>query len=310
MIRTWDGRGGSGKSFAAVAYLYNRYKQGRAIYSNTPLVDLRIKWRQDLNSGMGMWVPVNAMTFGIDWADGYVRTLDEILHLDNCDVFLDEMYAWVNSRNHRDIPQSFCNFLAQDRREGVDLVATHRNFDGLPKEVRENTCERSRSTRMGPYIIQEVFDPQVPAERVKRYLLVSPSIYDLYQTYARVGDRYGKGYGLGKRTGYMSSQGSRRLIDLNEYGPNGIDIKVTPKQLLCLRRKFGDEHCGYYRIERKVGRKYFTPAVSYVQGPCRPNLKHPAYDAFVIKRGHVAQGAIGSTNFLSDHKPVTVSIYR
>lgn len=310
MIRCWVGRGGAGKSYAATRYLRMRYNQGRAIYSNTPLIDLRVKWRPDLGL-FGMWVPVNAETFGIDWADGYIYTLQEILTLDNCDVFLDEFASWLSSRDSKDVPPEFSRFLAQDRREGVDLVATHRTFNGLVKEVRDNTAEVSKCYRFGPLSVQRVYDPDEPTDVVYRWLGINSSIYDLYQTHARVGDRFGNNYGLGKRKGYVSAAGGRSLIRLDEYGPHKISIYVRPEQLTCLRRKFGDEHVGFYRQEVEVGEKYKTKVARYVSAFNACNYyHHVTYDLLSRKRGIAGVGAEGSTNFAMQHKAVNASLYR
>lgn len=282
MIRAFVGRGGSGKTFAAVRYLWGRWKRGRAIYSTTPLIDLRVKFDKEKR----MWLPVNAVSYGLDWADGYLNKISDVIDKDNCDVFLDELAAWLPAKDYNDIPPEFMRFLAQDRREGVDMVWTHRTFDGVIPEMRRNTAEVSRGMRFGPMIIQKVYDPDTPKDTATRVLFVSPKVYDLYQTLARVGDRNGEGGGLGKRTGYrFVGTDGREMVLLQNYGPHKISIYVRPEQYTCLLRKFGAEAMGVQRVDAPIPKYRESSGVCAWAG-------HATYDYLMKKRGHLGPGSV------------------
>lgn len=249
MIMADVGRGGSGKTYNATRRLRRLYKAGRDIVSNTPLVDLRVQW--DAEQG---WHPVDPESFGLDWAVDYVKTFEEIYDLDNCEVLLDEVAAWMPSHLHTRMPEEVRRFLAQDRREGVNIHWTHRTTRVF-HELLENTAEIVRWERFGPLLHGIAFDPEDrDAERkgIHRWGMVTPQHYDLYQTLARVGNAKGEGYGLGKRTGYKASGRDANLRILRDYGPHGHSLFVRPAQLSCLMRKFDPEYLGFRRESRRL----------------------------------------------------------
>ncbi len=253
MIKGTVGRGGAGKSFVTVKRLWAAHKRGRTIYANTPLVDFRVKFVKqgplfDSYSGLRItypaWIPVDNDTFGLDWAEGYVFRFEEMYDLDNCEVLLDELASWMPSHKHSTIPDEVRRFLAQDRREGVNIHWTHRTTRVF-HEVLENTAELVRCQRYGPIIHMRSVDPEDKAGKaLHKFTAVSPLVHDLYQTFVRVGNAQGEGYGLGKRKGYKAS-GS--LIQLHDYGPHGHELYCRREHIVCLLRKFGPEFIGIER---------------------------------------------------------------
>jgi hypothetical protein len=247
-------------------------QRGRLIYSNTPLVDLRVKFVQQgpvfcSHSGLRIsypaWIPVDNATFGVDWAEGYVFKFEELYDLDNCEVLLDELASWMPSHKHSQIPDEVRRFLAQDRREGVNTWWTHRTTRVF-HEVLENTADLVRCSRYGPVIHLKSVDPEDKSGKaVHKFMSVQPQIYDLYQTFARVGAANGEGYGLGKRKGY---QASGALIKLHDYGPHGHDLFVRRPHLVCLIRKFGPSFVGLQREDAAAfgssRPRYFLAGVS------------------------------------------------
>lgn len=241
MIKGTTGRGGSGKSLCTVARLWQMHQKGRPVWSNTPLVDLRVK----RHSSSGLWLPVNAASFGEYWSGGKVTQFSDIYDLDNCEVLLDEIASWMPSHKHQQIPDEVRRFLAQDRREGVNVWWTHRT-QRIFHEVLENTAEVTACQRYGPWIVATSVDPQDRAGKgVRRIYTVKPELYDLYQTFARVGTSSGEGYGLGKRLGY----GGHNLRVVQCWGDQEWDIYVRPEQFACLMRKFGPERLRLRREE-------------------------------------------------------------
>jgi hypothetical protein len=248
MIKGVVGRGGSGKTFFTVNRLWRLFKAGRDIYSNTPLVDLRVRWYRTPNGFQ--WIPVDCETFGKSWASGYIKTFEDIYALDNCEVFLDELGSWMPHRSKAiAIPEEVRRFLAQDRREGVNIHWTHRTTQVFP-DVLANTAEITRCQRYAMFVVGQSFDPEDRAEKVGRrnVLMVSPHVYDLYQTLARVGNGSGEGFGLGGRKAYRSSDG---LIALNAFGEHSLDIFVNPRQNTVLLRMFGPEKMFNWRVEER-----------------------------------------------------------
>lgn len=255
MIRGTVGRGGSGKSLTTVARLHALYKKGREIISNTPLIDLRVR-KCMLPDGSQGWLPVNAATFGTSWAAGYVTTFSSIYDLDNCEVFIDEMGAWMPKKDHAKIPDEVTRFLNQDRREGVNLWWTHRTTRVF-YEVWDNTAELTRCTRYGPFVRMEQSDPESPADKpVTKWEQVKPELFDLYDTYAKVGNASGEGYGQGKRINYSGkSTGRYWQGELETVDGRSLFAKIPLRegQVVCMIRKFGPDSVGLLREENRSG---------------------------------------------------------
>lgn len=221
------GLGGRGKTLSTVARLWKKYKEGRPIWSNTPLVDLRLKF----DHNKGCYVPYDDETFGESWAENYVYNVDDVLKACDCELLLDELGAWLPADEHKDIPRSFRRLITQDRRNGLNIWWTYRHTR-VWNEIRDNTVEYRYCYRYGPMIFQRCVDAEdAKGKPVYAWFWVEPSVFDLYQTWAEVGDRNGKGYGVG-------SMASKRGLVLTGWGPHDLTISVKPEQLKCLRRKF------------------------------------------------------------------------
>jgi hypothetical protein len=249
MIRGTIGRGGSGKTLSTIARLWHLFKTGRDIVSNTPLIDLRVRY---VEAPFGwMWVPVDTATFGKSWASAYVHRFEDVYDLENCEVLIDEMGAWMPSDQHRSMPEEIRRFLSQDRREGVNVWWTHRTTKVF-HQVRDNTSDLARCSRYGPFIVAESADPETPDEKpVKKYYRVDPNLYDLYDTYARVGSATtGEGYGVGNRAMYGGGEAVAYyecVLPCVNGGHVGCKIRLRPGQAEALTRMYGFEAVGLYR---------------------------------------------------------------
>lgn len=258
------GAGGLGKTIYTVRELWHRYKHGRDIVSNTPLIDLRVKrvFPKQFWGGLfslfqprseQIWVPVDPSTFGRSWAVGYIMKFDDLYNLDECECLIDEMGAWMPAHKHMAIPEEVRRFLAQDRREGVNIWWTHRT-SRVFNVVLDSTIEIAEMDRYGPWIIATLVDPQnrAPNKRpLRKHFFVSPMLYDLYDTFARVGDgATGKGYGVGKRKLYAGAkQAAYYQCELPCVGGEvmGCKIRLRYEQKECLIRMFGLKSVGLYR---------------------------------------------------------------
>lgn len=240
------GRGGSGKSLCKIAELWKMYKQGRDIVSNSPLIDLRV-YRDE----RGNWRPLDKELFGESWASGYIRTFSDIYELDNCEVLMDEIGAWLPAHKHQQIPDEVRNFLAQDRREGVNVHWTHRTTKVF-HEVLSNTAWITRCYRYGGWVFTLSWDPEEKGMKKERgFMVVNPNIYSLYQTYYRIGPPDDKalttsrrGYGLGKRSGY----GGKELTTMVQRFHNfDMEFYLSPEQKAVWAWKYGPGSLGWAR---------------------------------------------------------------
>ena len=130
---------------------------------------------------------------------------EDIYALDNCECLIDEIGSWMPNHKHKEIPEGVRRFLAQDRREGVNIHWTHRTTRVF-HEVLDNTAEIAFCQRWGPLIIVRTHDPEEKDARASReFLIVNPGVYHRYDTFARVGSpEDAEGYGQGKRKAYAS----------------------------------------------------------------------------------------------------------
>lgn len=227
------GLGGRGKTLSTVARLWKKYKEGRPIWSNTPLVDLRLKF----DSSSGRYFPYDLETFGESWAEHYVYDVDGVLKARDCELLLDELGAWLPADEHKDIPRAFRRLITQDRRNGLNIWWTYRHTR-VWNEIRDNTCEYRfcyKYTILPTFpslILQRSYDADdMKGKPLYYWFWVEPSVFDLYQTFAEVGGRDGKGYGLG-------ALATKRGLVLERWGPHDLTISVRPEQLRCLREKF------------------------------------------------------------------------
>lgn len=233
------GHGGRGKTLSVVHRLWKRFKSGREIWSNTPLVDKRVRW----NSSLKKWVPYDPKTFGLSWASRYVYTVEDVLDAAECDLLLDELGAWVPSDEHKTIPRSFRRLITQDRRNGLNIFWTYRH-EGVWKEIRDNTVEIRRTYRYLWWIFQRNEDCEDrKGKPLWAVFIVHPSVYDLYETFAQVGDRNGQGYGVGSR----AIRDGRVL--LTNWTEHGLTISLTPRQWEAFVHHFGYEALGMQNPE-------------------------------------------------------------
>lgn len=227
------GHGGRGKTLSTVARLWKLYKQGRPIWSNTPLVDLRIRWDGSKP------VPVDKKTFGKSWAVNYVQSIEDVLKARDCELLLDEVGAWVPADEWKEIPKSFRRLITQDRRNGINIYWTYRHTR-IWNELRDNTIEfRYTYKYLQYFIVQRCIDAENPkAKPVYDWFRVEPETFQLYQTWAEVGDRNGDGYGMGA----LASRRGFRIVE--NWGDHGLTLSVTQNQWLALLDQYGPEALG------------------------------------------------------------------
>jgi hypothetical protein len=285
MIKGTWGRGGSGKSLVTVSKLWKEFCAGRDIISNTPLIDLAVKRfpnpnRTYLNPSKYIWMPLSPKTFGRSWAAGYVMKFEDVYDLDNCECLIDEMGAWMPNHKWKTIPDEVRRFLAQDRREGVNLWWTHRTTR-IFNDVLDNTAAMTFCQRWGPVVIARTYDPEEKTSKgSKTFHFVRPSVFQRYDTYAKVGDpEKGDGYGKGKRALYSGSGNSSGFhytgyLETVTGDRLGFDIALSEGQAEALVRVFGPEVVGIHRLGARAGalqsgRKLpgGCPLVKYGKGP-------------------------------------------
>jgi Zonular occludens toxin (Zot) len=191
VVEGYDGRPGAGKTCSMVWRAWQQHERfGREVYANIPLIDRRPESR----------------TYGKSWGAGdRLRTLDEALKLDNCLILLDEVHVWAPSQEWQNIPPEMKIWLAQHRKNGLDIWWTAQSSARVYNVIRELTATCWSASRFGPLTILKGRDPETKEDLGKKYLLIRPEIYNLYDTAYMVGTRDGDGAGRGTALRYAAN---------------------------------------------------------------------------------------------------------
>lgn len=219
-----QGVNGAGKTAFAVQELWEKYKNGRRIFSTTPLIDTRT----NLKTGF----PVNTRTYGKPWAK-HIKTFEELLAVTNGEVLLDEGDGWFDARKWAGLTDERRRYFTQHRKNGLNIWITAPDVDNLDKVIRGlfwvvyhiGSWSQAIPLGGGRYIpglsIVRGFNPARTSLTGKktiesvRILWLRPEIFNLYDTAFRVGDGAGLANSKGAGTRYvLSGLGALRPIDL------------------------------------------------------------------------------------------------
>jgi hypothetical protein len=188
-VEGYSGRPGAGKTCTMVARAFAAKKRGRRVFANIPLVDNRlVAEREYFFFGNKSIVPANARTYGRSWSDGQLNSLAEVMELDNALILLDEVHLWVPSTEWKSIPLDFRMFLAQQRKDGIDIWWTAQHEARVFNVIRELTWILWRCERYGPVSYMRGKDPESGEDYGSRYVWMGPDVWGLYDTTFKVGD--------------------------------------------------------------------------------------------------------------------------
>jgi hypothetical protein len=87
--------------------------------------------------------------------------------------------------------------LAQSRKQGVDLLYTAQAFQGVDAIIRRLTAVVHKCERWGPLIRVRETDGTSGEYLCTHWTRLKPAVWELYDTYAIVGNSAGEGGGLG-----------------------------------------------------------------------------------------------------------------
>lgn len=210
MVEGYTGRPGSGKTSTMVARAWKAKERGRRILANIPLVDNRKRrTREYWFFGRLSISPADERTYGKPWSDGLVTSIEEIIHADNALILLDEVHMWLGSDAWKSIGFEVRQFLAQQRKEGVDIWWTAQSAGRVFNVIRELTATSWSCQRYGPLTQLIGTDPETKEAMGKRWLMQSPEVWALYNTTFKVGDGRGTAGTLGTNERYARQEAAR-----------------------------------------------------------------------------------------------------
>lgn len=199
----FTGQEGSGKSLKMAEYIYyildnNAYylkKTGipRPIWTNTPLSADFVA----LAKSKG--IPV------ISWTD-----LSDIEGLTGCDIVIDEIGTYLDSRLWTDLPLSFRRWLSQCNKNGVNIIGTSQDFAQVDKSFRRLTSKLYYITKIigsrrphytlppvsfpyGLFIMRDIDpksykedDPKIDKTGLPHFFLLKKKYFSIFDTNAEV----------------------------------------------------------------------------------------------------------------------------
>jgi hypothetical protein len=185
MIIEIDGATGSGKTWLMVRLARKEWKKGTAIYTNFP-----INFSEN-NTDIFRW-----------------HQLDELYHLNNGIILIDEATKLMEARRWASLPLSFAEKIAQHRHHLLDIYVATQDLGHIDIRVRTNIHERyscasifrlPRNERVKPFlqlirIIKRIRVMNEEGNRVswtkignRMYFISRFFTKDYYSTYADIG---------------------------------------------------------------------------------------------------------------------------
>jgi hypothetical protein len=111
MFNLYTGVPGSGKTLLSIIELYEHLINGKTVYSNT-----WINWKGDNLH--------------------YYNDLEDIIHIRDSVLFIDEVGSIMNAREWAETPKSVRNFLQLHRHYRVDIIANTQHASFVEKSAR------------------------------------------------------------------------------------------------------------------------------------------------------------------------------
>lgn len=172
-IIIFEGEQGSGKTIAAVQYIYEEMrKYPLAQFS----ANIDVKGQTEL-----------------------LEDIDQILETDNGIYgqlnLLDEVQNWFNSNESKNVPVEFVGEICQQRKQAKAIIGTTQRFNRMSKQLRQETTWLMRPlTIMGCLTIVRKYKPKVDSDgqitNMKLqgcyFFVHSDELREAYDTYAKV----------------------------------------------------------------------------------------------------------------------------
>lgn len=172
-IIIFEGEQGSGKTIAAVQYIYEELrKYPLAQFS----ANIDVKGQTELLEGLEQIIESDNGVFGQ-------------LNL------IDEVQNWLNSNESKNVPVEFVGEICQQRKQAKAIIGTTQRFNRMSKQLRQETTFLMRPiTIMGCLTIVRKYKPKVDADgqvsKMKMlgcyFFVHSDELREAYDTYSKV----------------------------------------------------------------------------------------------------------------------------
>ncbi len=172
-IIIFEGEQGSGKTIAAVQYIYEELRK-------YPLA--RFSSNIDVKGQELLLTDLNQIIESDNGIYGQLNLIDEVQN-------------WLNSNESKNVPVEFVGEICQQRKQAKAIIGTTQRFNRMSKQLRQETTFLMRPiTVMGCFTIVRKYKPKVDADgQVAKMKLLSVYFFvhsdelrEAYDTYAKV----------------------------------------------------------------------------------------------------------------------------
>ena len=172
-IIIFEGEQGSGKTIAAVEYIYTQMQKYPCAQFNAN-------------------IDVAGQTQLLDGLEKVIESDNGIYGQIN---LIDEIQNWLNSNESKNIPVEFIGEICQQRKQAKQIIGTTQRFNRMSKQLRQECSILCRPiTVLGCLTIVRVYKPNVDADgvvkkarRLRTYFFIhTDELREAYDTYAKV----------------------------------------------------------------------------------------------------------------------------
>lgn len=172
-IVIFEGEQGSGKTIAAVEYIYTQLEKFPLCSFNS---NIDVRGQTELLDGLEKVIESDNGIYG------QINLIDEIQN-------------WLNSNESKNVPVEFIGEICQQRKQAKQIIGTTQRFNRMSKQLRQEcTILCKPITILGCLTIVRVFKPNVDADgvikkarKLRTYFFVhTDELREAYDTYAKV----------------------------------------------------------------------------------------------------------------------------
>lgn len=153
MIEAFTGLPGEGKTYNMVRQAYKQHKRGRKVYAN----------------------------FNTTFAT-YYKELDEIYHVKNALILMDEAGIYLPAQAWNKIPFEFMRSIRQHRKGGNDWWYTAQDMLDVSTSLRRVTQFQHDFEKFLNIFTEKVRNPKTKESYGTRFIIFKQEIGDLYDT--------------------------------------------------------------------------------------------------------------------------------
>lgn len=141
---------------------------------------------------------------------------------------VDEANMWFSSRSWKDQSATDLAAFKQSRKNGVSLWWCDQHEARVDVAIREVTHWYYRIERFYCFSACSIEDPSSGKKAGRLFRLRSPKVWEYYDSYERIGNRVGEGYGRGRAAVPIRAERDTRLYRYADQAPCRVEYHRGP----------------------------------------------------------------------------------